>query len=729
MRHGIVVVLSSIAISSLPMAARADEGMWTPWQLRELSRELEAAGLQLEPAALTRDTDSPLGAVVRLGGCTTSFVSPQGLMITNYHCVLSSVQHHSRPERNLLHEGFLAKQPSEELPAAPGSRGLITVDARNVTAQIVDAATMKLTGQQRLAAQAANEKRIIADCEQGGGYYCRIYAYHGGLEFHLIKQLEIRDLRLVYAPPNGVGMFGGETDNWMWPRHTGDFAFYRGYVGKDGKPAEYSPENVPYRPPRYLPIAQTGVNEGDFVMAAGYPTLTNRYRLPIEIEATFAWNYPALNEAASEQLSIIAEQTRDRAAAELAYVSRVSSINNGLKKRHGLLRAYARGDVLAKERVKFEELKQWVRADGSRNRLYGADLGALEELLSRRAALDRREFLMDYVQPRFLITARGLYRLATERAKTDDMAREPGFQDRDLPDIKAALNAINKRYDEQVDKALVHRFLMRYLALPEQEQNLAFNAALGLRQKMSEAEVRARLDRIYAGTELADPAKRIAWMERGVRDFNVSGDTLIRAAVALYRDDLRREARDKESDGRIQRAYANYMKALIAYRSARREPVYPDANGTLRVTFGHVAGPANAGREASAFTTLDGILAKHRGDGDFDAPAAQLSAIRAGKFGAFSAPSLHSVPVNYLTELDITGGNSGSPVMNGRGELVGLVFDGTLDSVISDWAFDPVNTRTIVVDMRYVMWQMQFVDGAGTLLTEMRASGLSSSVN
>jgi hypothetical protein len=712
---------SFLMLALLSAPALADEGMWMPQQLPQLTKELKAAGLELDPARLTQLTAYPLGAVISLGNCTASFVSGQGLVVTNHHCAYGSIQYQSTAEKNLIKNGFLAQSLGEELPASPGSRVFVTVAAEVVSDRVIDAKVARLTGKARIDAMARNEKALVAACEQEAGYRCTVYSYYGGLELYLIKQLEIRDVRLVYAPPEGVGKFGGDTDNWMWPRHTGDYSFFRAYVGKDGKPADFSPENVPYQPKQVLKLASQGVKEGDFVMVTGYPGRTNRHRLPAEIDFTFDWSYPQSVKLASEQLAVIERETRERKPAEIAYASTVAGIRNTYKNRQGMLESYATSDLLPRRERQHQELKAWVDAASARKR-YAADIAQVEKLVAERNAIQKAEFLLAPSTPRFLATARILYRLANEKAKAGDLTREPGYQQRDLPRIRQALELIDRRYDEQVDKALVATFLQQYLALPASERSAAFLSALAIQPGMNAAAVKAQLDRLYAGSKLGNSAQRLGWMDRDIEAFRSSNDTFIRAAVALYRDDLERERRDKELSGNLQKAYARYMSALIDWKGSRGELVYPDANSTLRVSFGKVAGRAAGladGTTWSAFTSLRGVLAKNTSSGEFDAPPAQLEAIKARNFGPYYDATLDSVPVNYLATLDITGGNSGSPVLNSRGELVGLAFDGTLDAVISDWYFNPAMARTISVDARYVLWQMQTVDRADRLLEEM----------
>ncbi|MEQ1579534.1 MAG: S46 family peptidase [Steroidobacteraceae bacterium] len=711
-----------LALLPLCGSALGDEGMWTPQQLPQLAGPLREAGLELDATQVSRLDDYPLGAVVSLGGCTGSFVSASGLVITNHHCAYGSIQYNSSATRNFITLGFHAQAQADELPAAPGSRVFVTVATTNVTDRIIDRGAARLTGRNRVDAIEDNEKRLVAACERDIGHRCNVVAFHGGLEYWLVKQLEIRDVRLVHAPPEGVGKFGGDTDNWMWPRHTGDFAFYRAYVGKDGKPADFSRDNVPYRPRLHLKLATAGIKEGDFVMVAGYPGRTNRHRLASEVAYTFERAYPEFVGLATTQLQVIEDASKNRDGAALKYASTVASLNNTLKNRQGMLESYRQTDLLARKQRELGELKAWVQGDPERTRRYAADITAVESVIAQRQALARLEFLIGPSTPRLLGAARTLYRLANEKQKPTDLDRKPGFQSRNWPRIRQGLEAIDRRYDEQVDKALAAHFLKDYLALPADQQHTPFLSALGLRRDTAPADIDSRLNALYQGSQLGSPESRLAWLERDVAAFRGSDDTFIRVAVALYQDDRAREDRNDELEGALQRAYANYMRALIDWKNARGEPIYPDANGTLRVTFGKVAGRTAGNPDGvawTAFTSLRGIVAKHTGSGEFDAPDAQLAAIKAGRFGAYEDPSLRSVPVNFLSTLDITGGNSGSPVLNARGELVGLAFDGTLDAVLSDWDFNAATTRTISVDLRYVLWQLQVVDQADSLLSEM----------
>lgn len=714
--------LLSLAILA-SFSAQADEGMWMPQQLPQVAQQLKAAGLALDPASLTKLTEFPMGAVVSLGGCSASFVSPQGLVITNHHCVYNSVAVNSTPQRDLLKNGFLAKNLAEELPAAPGSRVFVTEEVTNVTDRIIDAKVAKLNGKARLDAIEKNQKEMVAACEKEPGYRCTVPSYYGGLEFYRLKQLEIRDVRLVHAPPAGVGKFGGDTDNWMWPRHTGDYGFYRAYVSKDGKAADYSTDNVPYVPKHHLTVASEGSKEGDFIMVAGYPGRTNRHRLPSEVQYTFDWNYPAFVQASGDVLAIIERETKNDPAAKLKYAGQIAGVNNYYKNRKGMLTSYGDSDFLARKTAEHAALKAWVNSDKARKQQFAADIDAVEKLIAERDSHTQQGFYLSYAQPKFLSSARSLVRLANERTKPD-AERKSGYQDRDMARLTSVINGQDRTYDEKVDKALVLHFLAKYLAQPAAEQDKTFNSALGIRSGMSADELKAAIDQVYAGSKLANKEERAAWLNKTPADFKASNDSFIKAAVAIYDADMKDEAKGEELAGKIQKAYATYMKAKIAYMNSKGQAVYPDANSTLRVTFGKITGRdhgADGTGAWTAFTTVKGVVAKHTGEGEFDAPAAQLAAIKAKDFGKYVDPALKTVPVNYLATLDITGGNSGSAALNKRGELIGLAFDGTLDSIISDWDFNAANTRDIQVDIRYILWNMKHVDKADNLLKEMNA--------
>ena len=324
MRHSLL--LAAVAASGLAAAAQAAEGMWLPNQTAGIARDLKAAGLQMDPAALGDLSKAPLNAIVSLGGCSAAFVSPQGLVATNHHCVYGSVQYNARAGQNYIEDGFLAATLGDELPGAPGTRIYVIEDLRDVTAAMHDG--LATAGAERQRGLDAHRRTLIATCEQQPNRRCDVRPYFGGAAWYLQQQLEIKDVRLVYAPALGTGNFGGETDNWVWPRHTGDFGFYRAYVAPDGSSAAFDKANVPYRPKSWLKISQTPLKENDFVMVAGFPGGTSRLATAAEARFAFATAFPLQQKLLSDYSDRIAAATAGDPAAVIAYASIIKGADN-----------------------------------------------------------------------------------------------------------------------------------------------------------------------------------------------------------------------------------------------------------------------------------------------------------------------------------------------------------------------------------------------------------------
>jgi hypothetical protein len=708
-------LLSALALL-VPYSVQAVEGMWQPHQLPAIAAQLRAAGIGIDPKLLSDLSRYPMNAIVSLGGCTASFVSPLGLVVTNHHCAYGSIQYNSTPERNLIRDGFLAKTLGEELRAAPTARIFVTEEITEVSAEIEKAIAGVSDDRARFDAIDARQKALVAECEAPGGYRCDVYVFHGGAQYFLVRQLEIRDVRLVYAPSKAIGAYGGDIDNWMWPRHTGDFAFYRAYVGPDGKPADFNEANVPYRPRSYLKVQPKGVAEGDYVMIAGYPGRTNRYRLAEEVRDAIEWQYPTLIARYRKMLALIEQHTADRPDAAIRYASAVMSFNNALKNFEGNLDGFRRIDAVAIKSAEEQAILAWAREhapDGVRG--YEELRRQLADL---RAYRERDQILQLLAGSQLISAARDLYRLAIERAKPD-AEREVGFQLRDEPRIQARLEQMERRFDAQVERAIVEWLLADYLALPADQRLPELDRWIAGAADAAPDTTRlaAALDRLYA-SELTDTTKRMAWFGRARAELEAATDPALQMAVAMMPAWLRLEDESKRYQGEESRNRPAWMAARIAYAKARGQEVYADANSSLRVTFGNVQGysPRDAVNYA-AFTWHTGIVEKHTGTDPFDATEKQLAAIRAQRFGPYAVDG--RLPVNFVADLDITGGNSGSPVLNARAELIGLAFDGNYEAISSGWIFNPVLTRTIAVDVRYMLWVMDAVDGAHNLLKEM----------
>ncbi|WP_300481009.1 S46 family peptidase [Shewanella sp.] len=710
--------LLTVAVAA-SFGAQADEGMWQPHQLPAMADELKAKGLEIDAKSISKLTEFPMNAVISLGGCTASFVSPKGLVVTNHHCAYGAIQYNSTPEKNLLQDGFLAKTFADELPATPGSRVYVTEDVTNVTERVKGGLEGKV-GSAFYQGVESQEKALVSECEKEDGYRCQVYSFHGGLEYYLVKQLEIRDVRLVYNPAASVGKYGGDVDNWMWPRHTGDFSFYRAYVSKAGKPADFSSDNVPYEPKSFLKVSAKGVSDGDFVMVAGYPGRTNRYRTANEVQNQFEWAYPEGKLLRERFIEIIKDTAPEGSDERIKYESQIASLANYAKNFTSMIEFYGKSTMLADRKAREAELAAWIAKDSSREAKYGKTLAELDALIAKSKAHQERDMILSYIgSTTMLPTARSLYRLANEK-QLPDMQREPGFQERDMTRLKASMERIDRRYAPSVDKAVLFDMLKRYAALPEDKRLPALDKAFGIDKKFSEAKLSKTLDKMYAKTELGKKDVRLAWMDKSVADFKASKDPFIQFAVAMYDTDMAEEKKEKELDGELMKVRPQYMDAIIAYNLEQGKPVYADANSSLRVTVGHVKGYSpKDGLVAVPFTRLEGIVQKDTGVDPFDAPKKELELIKQKQYGDFYVKAIDSVPVNFLSTLDTTGGNSGSPTLNGRAELVGLLFDGVYESIIGDWAYDDNINRSIQVDSRYMLWVMKYLDHADNLLAEM----------
>lgn len=672
-------------------------------------------GVKIDPAQLADPLAAPLAAIVRLNGCSASFVSPEGLVVTNHHCVQTALQVNSKPDKNLVENGFLAKTRAEEPSAGPAERVFVAQAFTDVTAAVREGLEAIADPIARKDEADKRVKQQVAACEKGRpGVRCNVAAYFRRGMYVLIEELEIRDVRLVYVPSRSVGNYGGEIDNWQWPRHTGDFAFYRAYVGKDGKPADYAPDNVPFRPKHFLKVSDRGLSPSDFVMITGFPGRTTRTKTATEVKHDVEWYYPYVIEMSKLRYAIA--EANVNAPGETAIKAGVlkQRAQNVLQKVTGVLAGLTSGDLLQRKSALDARVNAWVKQPGRERQ--AAAIAKLEQLIAaeqRTAQADADRHYVFSTSSQLLGNAINFLRWADERKKPDD-ARKPGFQQRDMQPAIAAQKQLTRQYDATLDRAQLRLGLVRALALPAAERAW-LPLLLGVKPKavIDEALIDKTLDGWYRTSKLADEKLRLDLLQNGTTAKLVaSKDPFLRAASRVWKT---YKAEEKIADTFT----GEYMLVANVYAEAMRDVLggllAPDANSTLRITYGTVKAfkPTDP-----AFTTGSQILAKDTGKDPFDAPAPLLAALRAKKFGPYASAD-GELPVNFLSDLDTTGGNSGSAVLNDRGELVGLNFDSTLQGVASDVVFDGASVRKIHVDVRYMLFVMDAVDGADHLITEL----------
>ncbi len=708
-------LLSLIAL--LPFSLAADDGMWMPQQIPALGGELKKLGLQIDPGQFADLTGFPMGAIVSLGGCSASFVSPEGLVVTNHHCVYGALQYNSTPQADYVVDGFLARERSQEIQATPDARIYVTTAIDDVTSRILAPFPAKTGDADRARIITRRRRAMIDECEKPGGRRCLVSSFFEGAQYLKLTQMEIRDVRLVYAPPLGVGNFGDEVDNWMWPRHTGDFGFYRAYVGKDGNPADYSAENVPYRPKHILKISTRDLDEGDLVMVAGTPGTTDRHVTAAEVEEAANYDLPT----SVRYRTMLGDLLRERGKADrtiaLANANRIAGLENYMKKHTAVLEAFKRGSYLEAKRKQEAAIR--AALDPKLAAAYDAALAELHQVLSAQRLTHERDTVFGwlYTSSPMLAQANNLYRLSVERAKPD-IDRAEDYRERNRRKLLGSIVRTRRSIEPGSDRAGLRLFLLEVTRLPAAQRIEPVDTALAATGKETvEEQVDALLDKLYATTRIGDADVEKIMAGEAAAQLLARKDSMVEFAASL------RALRDRIDEEKLARegAMSRLRPVMLdALRVARGGRLYPDANGTLRVGFGVVKGysPKNAVWYLPQ-TDIRGVVEKTTGVEPFTSPKRLLERAASNEAGPYADPDLGTVPVAYMTTNVVTNGSSGSASINAWGELCGLAFDSNWEGVGSDYLVEETITRTIHVDSRYMLWIMDAVDGAHNLLREM----------
>lgn len=709
-------LLSLLVLAATPAAAL--EGKWTPEQLLALDAAwLREQGLEVPAAALWgRDGGGRLEAAIRIGGCSAGLVSAEGLVVTNHHCAFSILQQHSTPARDLITDGFLAAARSEELPG-PGARATIPHRTRDVTSEVEAAVPPGADDRARFRAIERQGKDLVAACERQPSRRCELAAFDGGVRYLLIESLEYADVRLVYAPPRAIGEYGGEIDNWMWPRHTGDFALLRVYATAEGLPAPLGQGTAPYRPRHHFPIATRGAEPGSFVLLAGYPGVTYRSLTEAEMRERAERFFPARAALYRSWMDVMEAASAGDEAARIALADRLKTLANREKNARGQVAGLERGRILEKKAAGERAVETWAAA---RPEWAGA-LAARRELaglMAARLATWDRDFLLDQIRqgPKPLDLALTLVRWAAERGKPD-LERQPDYMERNRSRLEERLRIEQKRMHGPTEEALLTGLLLRLGSLPEAQRLPAADAFLS--GAATPEALRPRVADLLARTRVTDLEERVAMAAEDTDRLRARRDPLLDLAFAFDAELRAYEEREERWKGAVSRLRPAWRRAVVAHAD---QPVAPDANGTLRVSLAHVQGYGpRDGVWMQPQTRVAGVVEKHTGEEPFDVPAPLLAAAASAAASPWAAPELHDVPVCFMADGDTTGGSSGSPLLNGRGELVGVNFDRVWENVANDFGWNPDVGRNIAVDVRYLFWVMEALHGpaARPLLEEL----------
>jgi hypothetical protein len=691
----------------------ADEGMWLPEQLPKMKADLDKMGLQIPITALSDPQGAVLGSTVSLGNCSAAFVSADGLVVTNSHCVASFLDYIG-DQKDVGETGFIAHDRSEEASFGPAGRIWVTQSFEDVTDKVTAVANKAVDDRDRYRVVDRAKKDLVAACEKDGSI-CDVVEEYGGSLYRLVKKVAFSDLRLVFVPPTAVSLFGGDSDNWRWPRHTPDFALFRVYVGKDGKPAPNAKDNVPYKPPHWLPVSPDGVKTGDLVMLAGYPAKTFRNVTATEAKHAALVRYPEGIDFYGDILNVLRAHARRSKAAASRTRSFTLGLSNTVISFQGMVDGFENSDIALRKSEREQQLEAWIGDKGRRRRAIGPDLTEMRGRIDAELQGFQRMRILKLTEqmPRLLGVARKAYRLAVEREKPD-AERLVGFQDRDIVDIGDQFQQVGRSMYRPAERDVLVVMLQHADKLPDTQRIAPFDALVA-----DSGGIEGAADQLFESPELRDGSARLALLSMRRAEFEASKDPWIKLAVALEKDADQGRAREEEFDGAMIRLLPTYFAALQDME--RKRPMYPDADGTLRVSFGKVDGysPAEAVSYASA-TSSAGMMSKMKaGDPDYNLPDAFLANLKSAPGSRWADPATKAIPLDFLTTLDNTGGNSGSPTVDAKGRLVGLVFDRNYEAMAADWWYDPKVTRSIHCDVRFLLWMLSNDDSSRYLLGEL----------
>ncbi|HZL08739.1 MAG TPA: S46 family peptidase [Prolixibacteraceae bacterium] len=709
-----LAIVASILVFT-PGIVKADEGMWLPALVEKLNiNQMKKEGCSLNAEEIYSINHSSLkDAVVALdhGSCTAELISDEGLLLTNHHCGFDEIQEHSTVDHDYLRDGFWAKTKEEELPN-PGKSASFLISFKDVTEQILPQLTDQMSEDERgkkvRELSSKIEKEAIGDTH----YEARVQSLYNDNKYYLFVSETFRDIRLVGAPPQSMGKFGGDTDNWMWPRHTADFSMFRIYCGKDGKPAAYSPDNVPYKPKYHLPISLKGYQKNDFAMVLGYPGNTNRYKTSFGIDYTMKVTNPIRIKTRGEKQRIMKEFMSTSRQARIMYSSKYARSANYYKYSIGQNEGLEHLNVLEKKRQLEAQFTQWLNADPQRKAKYGEALSLISN--SYKDLQDETAF--EYMMESMVRGPEIFYFAYRTRPLYDALKSDKNSEHVSLASerVKDGLDEFFKDYDSETDQKIAAALFRIY------QENVApqyYPPFFRIVRTKYDNDFEKYTKELYEKSIFESKERLVKFFE-APKAKTLKKDPIFQASLDIFRMmSLIGNETSKTTDA-LEKGNRLFVGGLMEMETDKT--FYPDANSSMRLTYGTVGDYVpRDGVKYNYFTTLNGYIEKEiPGDDEFEVPAKLKELFEAKDYGRYADAdgSLHTC---FTTNNDITGGNSGSPVINDKGELIGIAFDGNWEAMSGDLAFENELQKCINVDIRFVLWTIDKMAGAQNLIDEM----------
>lgn len=704
------LILFCVSLWACVPTLRADEGMWFLMFIERLNgRDMQKLGLQLTPAEIYSINQNSLkDAIVQFnGGCTASIISSNGLLLTNHHCGYPQIAELSTPEHNYLRDGYWAADKSQELsPKSLYVRFFVRMD--DVTQRMLSVVNDQMTEKEREVALNREIAKIQKENDQGGKYVVSVRPFFQGNEYYYFVYQDFKDVRFVGTPPESVGKFGGDTDNWEWPRQTGDFSMFRVYTAPDGSAAPYAKENIPLQTQNYLKVNLSGVQENDYAMILGYPGRTNRWESSFWVDQKVQYAYPAWVEGSKTAMDAMKTFMDSDTAIRLKYASKYAQIANYWKNRQGMIDALSAHKTADAKRSAEKKFARWAKKRKNRD-TYAHVLPVMQKYFEQtNASAADQNYLMTLLRATDFVG----FPFAVQGSLGEVLQKLPQEERRKI--FQEKLQSVYDEADLAVEKAVFADGLKLYA-------QKAYNPPAQLKEinQKYNGDFRKYINETFQNSVFASKERFADF----VANFNLEtakNDPLARLATLLMQQYLDKSEATQQLEDTYAKAYRTFVKGM---RASGISPIlYPDANSTLRLTYGSVkalpADPRNPVK-INNHTTFQSMIAKYKpNDPEFDMPQRMIQMYEAKDFGRYLDKD-GTMHVNFLTNNDITGGNSGSPVMNGKGELIGLAFDGNIEAMAGDVIFDKKLQRTINVDIRYVLWLIDKFAGATHIVNEM----------